>query len=317
MKKKILSLLLILTILFSIVACNKNEQPANAQTGENEPQEKVETPYYPVTIVDDAGNEIVLEEEPKKVASTAPSNTEIIFALGAEDKLVGVTDHCNYPEAALDIEKIGGFNTPNIEKVIELETDLLITGYITDDVKNQIEEAGTKVIMIIPSDLESVYKSIKTIGKALNKEEPAASLVEDMRGKQKDIVERVANCDLKRVFYEVWHEPLMSSGPGSFMDEMITLVKGENIAGDAESAYAEYSLEKLIEKDPQVYITGDDGYKTVDDIKAREGYEDISAIKDDRIYFLNPDIITIPGPRIIEALEQIASSIHPEAFYEK
>lgn len=317
MKKNILSLLLVLVILFSMAACNKGEQPANKQTGEEEPQENVEPSYYPITIVDDSGNEVILEEEPTKIASAAPSNTEIIYALGAENKLVGVTEHCNYPEAALDIEKIGGYNTPNIEKLIELETDLLIAGYVTDEVKTQLEESGIKVIMIIPSDLESVYKSIETIGKALNKEESAASLVDDMRYKQQDIVERVSNCDLKRVFYEVWHEPLMSSGPGSFMDEMITLVKGKNIAGDAESAYAEYSLEKLIEKDPQVYITADDGFKTIEDVKAREGYENISAIKDDRIYFLNEDIITTPGPRIIEALESVARAVHPESFYEK
>lgn len=317
MRKRFFSILIVLVLILSVVACQK-EEPATVDPSEGEtPEQPEEVQYYPITITDDSGEEIIIEKEPQKVASAAPSNTEIIFALGAEDKLVGVTDYCNYPAAALEIEKIGGYSGPNLEKIIELEVDLLITNNVPDDIKQQLLDAGVKVILIEPNEIEGIYNSIELIGKVLNAQQAADEIVGNMRSKQKQIVERVKNLPSKRVFFEVWHDPLMSAGPGSFMNELINLVNGENIAGDAESAYPQYSIEMLIERNPQVYITADDGFKTPEDIMEREGYADIDAIVQQSIYFFDQDIISRPGPRIIDALDLVASAVHPEAYYDK
>jgi iron complex transport system substrate-binding protein len=186
-----------------------------------------------------------------------------------------------------------------------------------DDEKSKLEDAGITVFLQDPQNLDEVFDNIKKIGTILGLQEEAESLTSNMNAKKDSIIETVSNYDSKKVFYEVWSEPLMTAGPGSILDEMINLSNGENIAYDAESLYPEYSLELLIERNPEVYLTADDGFKTVEDIKNREGYENITAIKENNIYMLHPDIVSRTGPRIIEGLEMIAQAIHPEAFQGK
>jgi iron complex transport system substrate-binding protein len=138
-----------------------------------------------------------------------------------------------------------------------------------------------------------------------------------MKIKQNEIINKVKGYEKRTVFYEIWHEPLMTAGPGSFINELIQLANGKNIADDAESAYPEFSLERLISRNPQVYITADDGFKTAEDIFSRQGYINITAIKTGQLFMLNQDIVSRPGPRIIEGFEFIARAIHPEAFDDK
>lgn len=318
--KKILSLLLIVAMVFSFVACAKDKQeiPSSDSTNINEQpkddsKDEIKS-IYPFKFTDDSGKEILLEKSPEKIASGTPSVTEIIYAIGAQDKLVGVTEYCNYPEEAKQNEIIGGYTGPNVEKIIELGVDLFITDSIADDVKQTLNDAGIVVVTIIGKSYDDVLAKISLIGEMLDHKKEADELLADMKGRQELVLSAIAGLESKKVFHEVWHDPLMTSGPGSFVDEIIRMCGGENIAGDAAPGYPEYSLEKLIERNPQVYLTADDGFKTVEDIKARTGYDQIDAIKNDRIYFLDGDIISRPGPRIIEALELIAEAMYPEAF---
>lgn len=325
MKRKILSLIVVLILIFTFVGCgNQEEVQEENQENQEELEENQEEQgeeenesQYPVKITDGYGREIELEKPAEKIISLAPSMTETIFALGAGDRLVGVTTYCNYPEEAKEIDQVGDFEGPNLESVIEKNPDVVVALAMGDDEKSKLEDAGITVFLQDPQNLDEVFDNIKKIGTILGLHEEAESLTSNMNAKKDSIVETVSNYDSKKVFYEVWSEPLMTAGPGSILDEMINLSNGENIAYDAESLYPEYSLELLIERNPEVYLTADDGFKTVEDIKNREGYENITAIKENNIYMLHPDIVSRTGPRIIEGLEMIAQAIHPEAFQGK
>jgi len=325
MKRKILSLIVVLILIFTFVGCGNQEEvqeenqenQEELEENEEEQGEEENESQYPVKITDGYGREIEIEKPAEKIISLAPSMTETIFALGAGDRLVGVTTYCNYPEEAKEIDQVGDFEGPNLESVIEKNPDVVVALAMGDDEKSKLEDAGITVFLQDPQNLDEVFDNIKKIGTILGLQEEAESLTSNMNAKKDSIVETVSNYDSKKVFYEVWSEPLMTAGPGSILDEMINLSNGENIAYDAESLYPEYSLELLIERNPEVYLTADDGFKTVEDIKNREGYENITAIKENNIYMLHPDIVSRTGPRIIEGLEMIAQAIHPEAFQGK
>jgi iron complex transport system substrate-binding protein len=325
MKRKILSLIVVLVLIFTFVGCGNQEEvqeenqenQEELEENEEEQGEEENESQYPVNITDGYGREIEIEKPAEKIISLAPSMTETIFALGAGDRLVGVTTYCNYPEEAKEIDQVGDFEGPNLESVIEKNPDVVVALAMGDDEKSKLEDAGITVFLQDPQNLDEVFDNIKKIGTILGLQEEAESLTSNMNAKKDSIVETVSNYDSKKVFYEVWSEPLMTAGPGSILDEMINLSNGENIAYDAESLYPEYSLELLIERNPEVYLTADDGFKTVEDIKNREGYENITAIKENNIYMLHPDIVSRTGPRIIEGLEMIAQAIHPEAFQGK
>ena len=318
--KKILCLLLAISMVFSFVACSKDKvdvpsssDNANDNDQTNEDSEDVKS-VYPFKFTDDSGKEILLEKAPEKIASGAPSITETVYAIGAQDKLVGVTEYCNYPEEAKQKEIIGGYTGPNVEKLIELGVDLFITDFIADDVKQTLNDAGVVVAVMTAKNYDDIFNKIALIGEMLDAKQASENLLDDMNSRQEAALKTIEGLKSKKVFHEVWHDPLMTSGPGSFVDEIIKMCGGENIAGDAESAYPEFSVEKLIERNPEVYLTADDGLKTVDDIKARTGYDQIDAIKNERIYFLDADVISRPGPRIVEALELIAEAMYPEVF---
>jgi iron complex transport system substrate-binding protein len=325
MKRKILSLIVVLVLIFTFVGCGNQEEvqeenqenQEELEENEEEQGEEENESQYPVKITDGYGREIEIEKPAEKIISLAPSMTETIFALGAGDRLVGVTTYCNYPEEAKEIDQVGDFEGPNLESVIEKNPDVVVALAMGDDEKSKLEDAGITVFLQDPQNLDEVFDNIKKIGTILGLQEEAESLTSNMNAKKDSIIETVSNYDSKKVFYEVWSEPLMTAGPGSILDEMINLSNGENIAYDAESLYPEYSLELLIERNPEVYLTADDGFKTVEDIKNREGYENITAIKENNIYMLHPDIVSRTGPRIIEGLEMIAQAIHPEAFQGK
>lgn len=309
-KSLIFGMVLIL-VLGTLVACTNNDpEPINEEPSvSDEKNAKLE-------ITDDFGTKVVLENKPEKIVSLAPNNTEILFALGLGDKVVGVTSFCDYPPEALDVENVGDFSGNNLERIIELEPDLVITyGVGNEDENARLREAGINVIGFEPESIDEVIDTIRRIGKITGRDESAKSITEEMQKAKDEIVSRVEDVDKPKVFYEVWHEPIMTAGPGSFMDHLITLAGGENIAGDAADEYPQFDLEQLVERNPEVYLTSADlPEKTVESIMERPGYADIDAINQGRVHLLDPNIVSRPGPRIVEALELVAKAIHPEIF---
>ncbi len=305
-QNKSLLLLLIMVLTIGIVGCSNNEKPA---------EKPAEKPVAEILITDDADQKIQLEKPAEKVVSLAPSITESLFAIGLDDEIVGVTEYCDYPKEALDKEKVATFKEANMEKILATGAELVIhTGNLDEENAKTLKEAGMKVVLLDPQNIDSVNSTLERLGVLTGKTKEAEKLIGEIKSKKEEIVDIVSAADKKTVFYEIWHEPLMAAGPGSFMAELIDLAGGENVAADAEAPYAEYSLEKLIEKNPKVYLSADDGEKTVEDIKAREGYDNIDAVKNGEIHLLDANIVSRSGPRIIEALELVAKAIHPDLF---
>ncbi len=305
MKKRSLYLLLALLIIVgSISGCSSSTSPA-----EDNPQQVAET----IEITDDFGKVITLEKPAEKIVSLAPSQTEILFAIGAGEKVVGVTTADDYPEEVKEIEKVGGFDGWNLEMIIALEPDLVINyGQGSEEDNKRFEEAGIVVASFLPETIDDVMDTIEKIGVLTGNSDKAKEVVADMKSERDEIISKVKDLETKRVFYEVYNDPLMTAGPGSFIDELINLAGGENIAKDADSPYPQYDVEKLIEKNPEVYLIPDDSTTTLETLKERPGFENIDAIKNSQVYFLDADIVSRAGPRIIEGLEEIAKAIHPE-----
>lgn len=312
--KKILMLILVLALtLVAFTGCGNSNKVEDSN-------EKVETKdeksVYPLEIEDQFKNKVTIKKKPERIVSLAPSHTEILFSLGLGDKIVGVTSFCDYPEEAKEKDKIGDYEGINIEKVIELEPDLVVQyGKGDEGINNKIKEAGIPIVSFEPESIDEVIDTINKIGKITGKEEEAKNITEDMKSKKDAIVDKVKDADTVKVFYEVWHDPLTAAGPGSFMDELINLAGGENIAKDAEGEYPNFDQEQLIERNPDIYLAAKDTEdKTVESIKTRPGYEAINAIRNDKVYLLEPNIVSRPGPRIVEALELVAKTLHPDLF---
>lgn len=319
--KKISMLLAMMLILVGVVACandtnNNGKDIVEPPVEDNVSDEDNVVRRYFISMEDGFGNRVEIEKAPERIISLAPSNTEILYALGLGEKIVGVTAFCDYPLEALDVEKIGDFNGVNFEKVIELEPDLIVNyGILEDDARKVYSDAGIPVLSFMPESIDEVIYTINQIAIATDSEDIGNDLVQSMEQHRDEIIAKIQDTDEVKVFYEVWHEPLMAAGAGSFVDGLINLANGINVASDAEGEYPNYDIEQLIENNPEVYLTANDlPEKTVESIEGRPGYEDIAAIKNGDVYLLDGNILSRPGPRIVEAFEIIAQKIHPEAF---
>lgn len=321
MLRKIGTLMLVLILMAGIfTGCAPkapNNEPAQ-DPGKNEgAQENIES-VYPLAVEDAFGYKTTIEKQPTRIISIAPSHTEILFALELEDSIVGVSAYDDYPEEAKSKASVGDAFAVNIEKVIELEPDVVFFyGPGSEDTNKALRDAGIKLLCYEPETIDEVIALINEIGKITGKADVAKEITDGMIAKKEEILNKVSGAEKVKVFYEVWHEPLMTAGPNSFLGELITLSGGENIANDAQGDYAEFDLEQMIERNPDVYITAKDSEdKTPESIKARLGYDVINAIRNDRVYALEPNIISRPGPRIVDGLELMAKAIHPELFKE-
>lgn len=312
-KFSILSLIFILILTMTAGCTSKGTEP-NIEDNTQSLEENND--IYPMEVEDQFGNKATIEKQPTRIISLAPSHTEILFSIGLNDEIVGVTTYCNYPEEATKKERVGDAFNVNIEKILELEPDLVIQyGPGKEEVNKRLTDSGIVVLCYQPESVDEVITVIEEIGKVTNHMAQAKAVTTDMMSKKDYITNKVNSVDKKaKVFFEVWDEPLQAAGPGSFIDELITLAGGENIAKDAEGAYAQFDLEQLIERDPDVYLMSEDlETKTIESVKSRPGYSELTAVKNDRIYILDP-LITIPGPRIVDGLEIVAKSIYPELF---
>ncbi len=243
--------------------------------------------------------------------SLAPAITEILFALGLDEEIAGVSSYCDYPAKAKEKENFGTFSDPNIEKILSLKPDIVFaTGLEQAGAVIRLEKLGIKVCISDPRNIEELLNSINEIGRITHKEKEAAYLTAQMQKRIMGIKEKVKTIPQEkrlRVFIEIWHDPLMTAGPGSIVNEILTLAGGENVAYDAPRAYSRFSAEVIVKRNPQVIILG---YMSKDNTKElvskRLGWQDISAVKNKRIVSnINPDLILRPGPRLVEGLKEI------------
>ncbi len=268
------------------------------------------------TFIDDVGRSVEVPENPQRIVSLAPSVTEILFALGLGKKVVGVTEYSDFPAEALRKENIGTYIRPNIEKIVSLRPDLVIAtaGGNPKRVVEQIEALGLAVFTTFPKEIEGIYESIRTIGNLTGTGKQAELLSHSLEKEMAEIADRVKGLEKKKVFFQLGTIPLHTTGSGTFVDQLITLAGGVNIAGNETTRYPVYSMEAVIMGKPDVILSAvmrTDRMQT----KAFWGkWTIIPAVARGDIYKVNPDLCNRPSPRITEGLREIAMRIHPEAF---
>jgi len=274
-----------------------------------------------IEITDQAGRAVTLESLPEKIVSLAPSNTEILFSLGLDDKIIGVSDYCDYPAAALEKPKIGGYSNADVEKIVALEPDLvLIEEFHTHEILPALEKFGLTVVTIDPRNLTEVLESIELIGKITGTSDKASKLVNNMSDRIEAIRTKTTGLTDEqrlRVFYLLWHEPLMTVGSGTLIQELIEIAGGVNIYSNT-TGYPMVELETLVDANPQVLIAGTGMGEGADApftyLKTESRLAETDARTNNRVYEISTDITGRPTERMIDALELLAKMIHPEIF---
>ncbi len=278
---------------------------------------------YPIEITDQLGRLVSLSEVPRRIISLAPSNTEILYALGLEDKIVGVTRHDDYPPEVKEKPDIGGFFTPGLEAVVSLDPDLILaTAVHEDEFISMLTEHGLTVVALDPKTLNEVFEAIAMVARLTGREQAATGLLTGMQARVQSITAKtgtLAETQRPRVFYITWHDPLQTAGSGNLGDDLITLAGGTNIFHDQEDAVF-ITLKRVVYQNPEaiIAVTGmGTGIELTLDLALNEPtLRDTDARKNQRIYAVHVDLTGRPGPRIVAGLEQLARFIHPELFNE-
>jgi iron complex transport system substrate-binding protein len=273
-------------------------------------------PSFPVTLTDDEGTEVTIAAEPQRIVSLTPATTEILFTIGAGDRVVGkVEDVANYPPEAADVPIVARFDGVDIEQIVSLEADLVISagdGLTQGDAVEQLRGAEIPVLVIYPTTIDGGLAGIRLIGQATGFTDTADSLAIGME-QRIDELERLAATatEQPRVFYEIDVTGGIFTPPAdSIYGEMFLLAGAEPISGDASYSI---SLEELVAADPEVILLGDAAYgATAEAVADRPGWKGMTAVKDGAIYPIDDILVTRPGPRLVEGLEALIRAIHPE-----
>lgn len=324
MTQRRLSTPLLLLLLLVLAAC----APAPSATGgslapaaSSPTSPSMAAAAFPLTISDDAGRDVTLAAEPQRIVSLAPSNTEIVCALDACDRVVGVTDFDDHPPEVAEIDKVVTMAQVDVEAVVAAEPDLVLAAgneLTPTTVIDQLDELGLTVMVLYPESLDEVTAGIELVGTAIGRTDAAVALVDDMEARVAAVSEAVAGLERPRTFYEVdvFEGTIYTAGEGSFLASLIETAGGDPITGDALSTSIE--LEDLVAADPELILLGDATYDptiTPDSVAARPGWEKMTAVREGGIRVMTEDVvITRPGPRIVDGLEALARAIHPDAM---
>jgi iron complex transport system substrate-binding protein len=265
-------------------------------------------------VFDDLGRLVAINGTPQRIISLAPSNTEILFALGLGGKVVGVTDYCDYPPEALSKTKVGGYANPDIEKIVALNPDLILAGYGNPiEVVYTLAGLGLTVFGIKTTDLADLLNDIRRVGEITDKEVEAQALTSAMESRIQAVTNQTEELEQRpRVFYIVWHDPLWTAGSGTFINELIEKAGGVNIFGNV-TGYPMVSIEDVLARNPEIIIASEWSY---DWAQNATELASTNASQTGRIYTCDDNLVQRPGPRLVEGLEWFAYFIHPEIFGE-
>ncbi|MFE0504757.1 ABC transporter substrate-binding protein [Peribacillus butanolivorans] len=319
--KKIYGLILVMLLTAGMmVGCNDTSKEG---TKEKQQTNHTENQAFPITIKDATGEKVTIEEQPKKIVTLIPSNTEVVFALGLGKKVVGVSDNDNYPEETKEIEKVGGMEM-NTELIVSLKPDLVLahasSAHNSNEGLQQLKDAGIDVLVVNDAQsFDEVYESINMIGQATGEHDKAKEIVANMKTKLKEIQEKaksVKDEERKTALVEVSPSPdIYTPGKNTFMNEMLNIISAENAAAELDG-WAKIDEESMIAANPDVIITTY-GYYTKDpvsEVTGRKGWEDVAAVKDGQVFDVHSDLVTRSGPRLIEGVEELAKSVYPNLF---
>lgn len=298
--KLILALALIATAFaLSCSSPRESSQPSSATTMHE--------------VTDEAGKRVRLPVRPQRIVTLAPNLTEIVYAIGAGERLVGNTTFCDYPAEAKQVVKVGDTLQPNIERIIALKPEVIFvsTASQLETFTKQLDERGIAVFVTDPHDLEGVFRSIKTLGELLGQQAQAEKLVSDLRARAASVEEAVKALPSVTVFYQVSPSPLWTAGRRSWITDLIRRAGGKSVTGEVEGEWMRYSDEAALASRPEAIIMATSSDNRLDVAPA---LQKSPAALNKRVYGINGDYLSRPGPRLVEGLEQIARVLHPEAF---
>jgi iron complex transport system substrate-binding protein len=294
--------------------------PTPAATATPAPPTPAPTPAaaFPRTLVDDEGTTVEIAAEPQRIISLSPANTEIVFALGAGERLVGRTDFDDYPPEAAALPAVASFAGVILEQAVDLEPDLVLAAGNNFTPAGDIErmrELGLTVLVVYAETMEQVLADIRLIGQAIGADEEAEAIVAQVQARIDEVASATdAIGERPRVFYQIGSEPeIYAPAPDSFIADMVVLAGGDPIT-TTDPAVFSISVERLIDLDPEVIVLGDAAYGVCPDaVHQRPGWGSMTAVREDAIRPVDDIIITRPGPRLGEGLAALALAIHPDA----
>lgn len=253
-----------------------------------------------------------------RVVSLAPSVTEIVFALGMGDCLVGATKYCDWPPQARQVERVGGFGTPNVERLLALRPDLVVAaGFERKEAIDILRGSGIRVLDVRIRNFDELFEAITTIGGGTGRTSQAGALVAAMRAELDAAARRCARVAPERrprVFVEIWHDPLTTAGGPSFLNDLICRAGGVNVAADLPQSHPRVNPEKIIDWNPDVIVTAYMGRpgQMASQVAGRIGWADVKAVRDGRIIDdIPPDLLLRPGPRLVEGVKTLAERLYP------
>lgn len=269
---------------------------------------------FPRELVDDFGDRVVIKKKPERIVSLSPTNTEILFAIGAQERIVGVTDYCDFPPRAREIDSIGGYSTPNIEAIVAKDPDLIVASYGNGEENiKRLRELGFPVLALHPHSLRGVLTDIELVGKATGYEKEAKDLVEKLKERIDKVRKKGMDIPEEKkpsVLWLMWYPDLWTAGAGTFFDELVQIAGGKNIAHDLDG-WKRINKEVVLARNPQIIICSRMGEKkgflsqVIEDPQLKR----TAAVKNGHVHEINADLLELPGPRIVEGLEKISGYI--------
>ena len=267
------------------------------------------------TFVDDLGRKLYLAKPPDRIVSLAPSVTEMAFALGAGDRLIAVTDFCDYPPEAAHKPKIGG-TRPSLESLVTLKADLILSARAFADpaLVDKLERLKINVYVMEATTVEDVLSHLHTLGRMLERAPAATQLVAHMRRRIQHVKDRAAMLPRPRLLYVLNSQPLMTVGPGSFIHQLIELAGAENIGAVTGQAYPRISMEEVLKQNPDVIIFPVRDAESIPEPEQHrwQRWHGMTAVRTRRLYQIDSVLVNRPGPRIVEGLERVAGLLHPD-----
>jgi iron complex transport system substrate-binding protein len=304
----------LLALALTLAGCTGASSVSDHPSSEGGPSA---TTTYPLTITDDDGASVTIDHQPQRIVTFAPSMTEIVFALGLGDRLVGVAGaYDDYPPEAKGIDQVGGAGNfgvdPNVEKVVALQPDLFLTIAGGDQWKQKLRDLGVPVVTYNATDLPDLLDDINAIGRIAGEQRAAQSLTAKMSDRADAVAQQVQTEGRVTCFFEVYYPPLTTVGPGTFIFDLLERAGCDPVTAAAKTDYPEWSVDELVAHPPQVYLATPESARSVAAIARRPAFGDIPAIASGHVALIDSDLVTRPGPRVIDGIEQLAAALHPQ-----
>lgn len=301
-------------LIVAVTACGATVAPTSSTT--QQPSGTAVVPSFPTTVTDFQNRSVTVPKRPERVVSIGPSITEFLFALGAGPRVVGVDDFSDEPAAANQLEKVGSIKV-NFEKVVSLKPDLVLSVKFSDGTIEKLASAGLLVLVVDPQSAGDVARTAILLGRAVGSD--GETMARDIQKRVDDVRSKTSSATTKpRVYHEIdASDPtkIFTVGPGSYIHDLIEIAGGVNIAARATSAYPQLSAEEILRSDPEIIVLAAADYSAKpEQVAARAGWSQLSAVKNKRIVSIAPNLINRPGPRVGEAAEAYAKLVHPELF---